>query len=57
MRYLTSIQGEDGVGAAVEKLEMKDSNQCELSGARWIATKRVNAEQRASFNFVCLEGK
>ena len=56
MRYATSIAGEDGVAAAVEKIEMKDITQCELMGAKWIASK-AKPEQRATFHFACIKGK
>ena len=56
MRYATSIKGEDGVAAAVEKIEMKDITQCELMGAKWIASK-AKPEQRSTFHFACIKGK
>ncbi len=56
MRYATSIAHEDGVAAAVEKIEMRDMTQCELMGAKWIASK-AKPEQRSTFHFACIKGK
>ena len=56
MRYATSIKGEDGVAAAIEKIEMGTMTQCELMGAKWIASQ-TKPEQRSQFNFVCIKGK
>ena len=56
MRYATSIAHEDGVAAAVEKIEMRDMSQCELMGAKWIASK-AKPEQRSTFHFACIKGK
>ena len=56
MRYATSIAHEDGVAAAVEKIEMKDITQCQLMGAKWIASK-AKPEQRSTFHFACIKGK
>tara|TARA_Y100000746_G_C15190603_1_gene321204 strand:+ start:135 stop:383 length:249 start_codon:yes stop_codon:yes gene_type:complete len=56
MRYATSIKGEDGVAAAIEKIEMENMTQCELMGAKWISSK-AKPEQRSTFHFACIKGK
>ena len=56
VRYATSLSGEDGVAAAIEKIEMTDMTQCELMGAKWVASK-AKPEQRSTFHFACIKGK
>ena len=48
-----------GVAASLEKIEMKDMNQCKIMGAKWMGTKTSKGEKARStiFGFECLEGK
>ena len=57
MRY-GSDTGSKG-GSALEKLEMKDMDQCELMGAKWMSSKRHKYEHKAYtvLAYECLEGK
>ena len=42
----------------LEKIEMKDMDQCQLMGAKWMSTERTGWEHRVTtFGFECLEGK
>ena len=44
--------------AALEKIEMRDMQQCEMQGAIWISSTRIEKDSRAKYNgFECLEGK
>ena len=59
---LRGSTGQNGYGGiAIEKIEMKDMNQCELMGAKWMGTKRTKNESKNSrawgFGFECIEGK
>ena len=54
-RWLNSVGG----STALEKIEMKDIAQCELMGAKWVASK-LNPRETPRFTvlaFECLEGK
>tara|TARA_R100000458_G_C8233789_1_gene214718 strand:+ start:81 stop:521 length:441 start_codon:yes stop_codon:yes gene_type:complete len=54
-RWLNSVAG----STALEKIEMKDIEQCELMGAKWTASK-LNPREAPKFTvltFECLEGK
>ena len=47
-------------GKGIEKIEMKDMDQCELMGAKWSGTKLTKEEEgfgRVSFTYECLKGK
>ena len=53
-RWLNSVGG----STALEKIEMKDIAQCELMGAKWVASK-LNPRETPRFTvlaFECLEG-
>lgn len=44
--------------AALEKIEMRDMQQCEMQGAIWVSSTRIEKDSRAKYNgFECLEGK
>ena len=44
--------------AALEKIEMKDMDQCELQAAIWKAGKRIEKNTVAKYmGYECLEGK
>ena len=60
LRYGTT--GGKNSGSALEKIKMKDKEQCELMGARWMGAKPTKAElksnyQPKNFGYVCLEGE
>ncbi len=59
LRGSTGKTGQGGI--AIEKIEMKDMNQCELMGAKWIGTRMTKTESKFiehwGFGFECLEGK
>ena len=48
-------------GGALEKIKMKDNNQCELMGAKWMGTKRNRREKREESKMVlayeCIQGE
>ena len=39
---------------ALEKIEMKDINQCEMQGATWLTSKRIGNKPKG---YECLIGK
>ena len=47
-------------GAALEKIEMKDMNQCEMMGVKWIAARKAHTKASKILeeaSYVCIKGK
>jgi hypothetical protein len=57
LRYTSS--GHSLAGVAIDSIEMKSMEQCELMGAKWMGTKETKVEGRKQkgYGYVCLEGK
>ena len=57
IRYTSGVNTKAGV--ALEKIEMKDMEQCELGGAKWMGSKETEIEAaiRRGYAYVCIEGK
>ena len=57
LRYLSGVSFR--AGAAIEKIEMRDMEQCELMGAKWMGAKETGTEKRRDrvFAYTCIEGK
>jgi len=49
----------ESFGIAIEKLEMKDLNQCEEQGAKYIVSKKLGKwrDSGGYTGYTCLEGK
>tara|TARA_E500000331_G_scaffold141914_1_gene138470 strand:- start:701 stop:952 length:252 start_codon:yes stop_codon:yes gene_type:complete len=56
LRYAVALRGESGVGAAIEKIQVDNLDDCELMGAKWMGSKVAKGEQRAIFAYDCLQG-
>ena len=50
------LQGGHFNGSSLVKIEMEDMSQCELMGAKWLSTKRVNLQNHVR-GFECFKGK
>ncbi len=46
----------DGAGS-FEKIEMENMNQCELSGAKLLASERLSSSKNFALGFECVKGK
>ena len=56
MKEAVSLSGHR-IAVDLEKLEMKDMDQCEEQGAIFIASERMGKERDKYIGFECLEGK
>lgn len=55
LRYATDLHGANGVGAALEKVQMADMQECEMAGAKWMGSKRSKEESVPVFAFNCIK--
>ena len=57
LRYTSGANLKAGV--ALEKIEMKDMEQCELGGAKWMGSKetKIESARKRGYAYVCIEGK
>ena len=56
LRYSTGLN-QNGVGAALEKIQMNDLQECEMVGAQWMGSKPSRYERAPVFGFNCFKGK
>ena len=54
VRYSTSKSR--AAQTALEKIQVKDMNQCEEMGAKWISSQRIGTSD-SNLVFECLQGK
>ena len=55
LRYATDLKGANGVGAALEKIQMRDMQECEMAGAKWMGSKPSKEESVPVFAFNCIK--
>ena len=56
LRYMG--YNERSSAGGLEKIEMKDMDQCQLMGAKWVSTGRTTYEHIVTtFGFECIQGK
>ena len=51
------VSGKENIGVGMEKLEMRDLNQCEEQGAIWSSSKRAHKTAPDAMGFECIKGK
>ena len=57
LRYATDLHGANGVGAALEKIQMADIQECEMAGAQWMGSKKSKEESVPVFAYNCIKTK